>query len=130
MRTFYRGALMGMMIEKLRGLLHETMVIFIRNSLPNLRVYLLENIEGIVTIEDAVKWAEHFEHAQAKVSIPKVSSLSIEETYEPEDDESYGGIEAFGRFTGGNARRGIGFTRGGRNLQRIVGIGNDPTRKI
>ena len=55
MRIFYRGALMGMMIGRLRALLHEAMIICIRNSIPNLRTYLLENIETIVTIEDAVR---------------------------------------------------------------------------
>ena len=111
MRLFYRGALMGMMIEKLRSLLHETMIIYIRNSLPDLRTYLLQNIEGIHTMDDAVKWSEHFEHAQLKTSAMKVSSLKpvggMEEIHEWQDEggEITQSVDAFGRQTGRNFSR-------------------------
>lgn len=130
MRIFYRGALMGMTIEKLRSLLHETMIIYIRNALPDLRTYLLHNIEGIHTIDDAVKWSEHFEHAQLKTPALKVSSLEPTEGMEEMQEwegvhgEVAQGVEAFGRQTGGNFRRRGNLHGGGAGrFRRILGVG-------
>lgn len=117
---------MGMMIEKLRSLLHETMIIYIRNSLPDMQTYLLENIGTIVTIEDAVRWSEHYEHAQTKIPTMKVSVLSMESMEEREypDCEARQEIDAFGRQTGNNFRRRGNFGGGSsRGYRRVVGIG-------
>ena len=126
MRIFYRGPLMGMMVEKLRGLLHETMAIFIRNSKNNLRTYLLENIESVTTIEDAVKWAEHLEDAQSEITIPRVSSLAIEEPEDLEEQETHAGqVEAIGRNTGiGSRWGGSRFKGSGRGYNRSMGFAN------
>ena len=131
MRIFYRGALMGLMIEKLRSLLHETMIIFIRNSLPDLKVYLIQNIENIHTMDKAVKWIEHFEHVHHKMPALKVASLGPIEGEEEVDEwqnecaENTYGIDAFGRQTGGNFNR-RRFTRGGGTgrFRRIQDVGS------
>ena len=133
MRIFYRGALMGLMIEKLRSMLYETMIIFIRNSLPDMKVYLLQNIENIRTIDEAVKWSEHFEVSHTKMSTLKVSSLGpqegIEEVGEWEDEggEDTYEIDAFGQRTGGNLNRRRYLRGGGRGgterFRRIQDVG-------
>ena len=65
-----------------------------------MRTYLMENIETIITIEDAVRWSEHYEHTQTKIPTPRVSALTMEEMENPEG-ECHHAVEAFGRETGG-----------------------------
>lgn len=102
---------MGLMIEKLRSLLHETMIIFIRNSLPDVKTYMMQNTESIHTMDDAVKWGEHFEASQAKMPPIKVSALSpqhgVEEVEEwcEEGTEDAHDVDAFGQRTGRDFNR-------------------------
>ena len=57
-RVFNRGALAGLAIEKYRAMTHEILTIYIRNSLPEIRAHLVQSMDSIFTLGEAVFMAE------------------------------------------------------------------------
>ena len=86
MRILYRGALMGLMMEKMRALMHETMTIFVKNAIPPLRVYLMENATHIKSMKSAIRFAEQWERAQGKLGIARVGEINLKATPEEEKE--------------------------------------------
>ena len=94
LRIFFRGALMGMMVEEMRNVMHETMTIFIKNAIAPLRIYLMENGEYIKSMKSALKYAEQWERAQGKTGQAKVAEVALKSAAEDETEEEYNQEEA------------------------------------
>ena len=83
-RIFNRGMLAGLAIEKYRALIHEILTIFIRNSLPEIRSHLVEAMDTLRTLKQAVLLAEKVQIAKDLHGKTNINLLQMEG--EEEDD--------------------------------------------
>ena len=76
--------LAGLAIEKYRTLIHAILTIFIRNSLPEIRSHLIQNMDTLCTISKAVLLAEK---VQISKDLRGKTNINLLQLGEEEGDE-------------------------------------------